>query len=284
MQVIVVMENGPAQIPPDGYVDNPKEVREYLSRYPVRIDLPNAVSDNDYDGGKVDDILSKGLLQLSLQDRNAINEEIHGVQTLSPEETPDMLTKALRDLQFEIDNNQNKAAYDRSQQFPNTYVNSIDFRLRFLRCDLFDEKKAAKKLLKFLDLISEIFGDFVLRRSIQMSDFSRDEMQFFRVGHFQLLPYRDRSGRRIFTLVGGIGLHVPLVTRVSNTHSLYLWRASQPSIMNDQPRINKRHKSLLLCQNGFMPIDDASYLTPSFDFHYAILGQNSYIYTTNSIR
>lgn len=47
-----------------------------------------------------------------------------------------------------------------------------------------------------------------------MSDFSREEMQAFRVGHQQLLPYRDRSGRRIYALVGGLGVDVVLVTRV----------------------------------------------------------------------
>ena len=70
-------------------------------------------------------------------------------------------------------------------------------------------------MVKFLDMVSELFGDFALRRQIQMSDFSREEMQVFRVGHQQLLPYRDRSGRRIFALVGGVGVNVPLLTRVS---------------------------------------------------------------------
>lgn len=209
--------NIPTQVQPtDALADNPKEVNEFLSRYPLRFkiqDLPNLLS-QDTANGQVDDILSNQLLQLSLQDRNAINEEIHGVQTFAPEETSEMLTEALRNMDIEINNILRKDAFVRSQEFPNTYVNSADFRLRFLRSDLFDVKKAANKMVAFLDLVSELFGDFALRRQIQMSDFSREEMQVFRTGHLQLLPYRDRSGRRIFCSVGGYGVTVSLVTRV----------------------------------------------------------------------
>ena len=205
----------------DGYVDNPQEVNELFSRYTLQMsvgDLANiAYKGRHMDDlhGQMDDLLSRELLQLSLKDRNAINEEIHGVRTIAPEETPEMLSEELRNMDIEIHNIEKKDAFDRSQQFPNTYINNAEFRLRFLRADLFEAKKAAVKMVNFLDLVSELFGDFALRRQIQMSDFSREEMQIFRVGHQQLLPYRDRSGRRIYSSVGGFGIHVPLVTRVS---------------------------------------------------------------------
>ncbi|VEU40843.1 unnamed protein product [Pseudo-nitzschia multistriata] len=195
-----------APLPPDGLADNPNDVKELLSKFPI--------SATDVSKVKVDDLLSNELLQLSLQDRNAINEEIHGVQNFAPEETPEMLSKALRDMQDEINRTPNKIAYDHSQEFPQTYVNSEGFRLRFLRSDLFEVRKAAKRMLSFLDLLLEIFGDFALRRQIQMSDFNREEMQLFRAGRMQLLPFRDRSGRRIFVSVGGFGIKSSLVTRV----------------------------------------------------------------------
>lgn len=208
--------NGTGQVPPDGYADNPTEVDGLLQRLPVDFtaqDISNIVIQEK--PGALDDVLSKELLQMSLQDRNAINEEIHGVQTFAREETPEMLGESLAKMEAEINTIPIKIAFDKSQQYPNTYVNSDDFRLKFLRCELFEEKKAASRMVKFLDMVSELFGDFALRRQIQMSDFSREEMQAFRVGHQQLLPYRDRSGRRIFTSVGGFSVKVPLVTRVS---------------------------------------------------------------------
>jgi len=217
VKTIMAVRDGHQQVPPDGFVDNPKQVSELLSRHliPINIhDLPKRGDILKETSVKVDGILSRELLRLSLQDRNAINEEIHGVQTFAPKESPEMLAQALIDIDTEICKIQDKDAFHRSQQFPKTYVNSADFRLKFLRSNLFDVELAAKNMVGYLELISELYGDFALRRQIEMSDFSREEMQFFRVGHIQLLPYRDRSGRRILASVGGFGIHAALVTRV----------------------------------------------------------------------
>jgi hypothetical protein len=205
----------------DKYKDNPKEVEEFLTTTGTPLtyrDVRNLITEPKNIDTQMDNLLSKELLDLSLQDRNAINEEIHGVQTLAPEETPEMLTAALDDLSFEISmiSDTQKVAYNKSQEISTTsYINTADFRLRFLRCDLFNANKAALRIVKFVDLLLEIFGDFALRRPIQMTDFKRDELQVFRLGLLQLLPYRDRSGRRIFASVGGFGLRTPLMTRVS---------------------------------------------------------------------
>lgn len=173
---------------------------------------------------EVDNLLSKEFLQLSLRDRNAISEEIHGVLTLAPKESPQLLDAALVQLSEEIDlipdNSPIKAAYLKSQQqvclqeeleFPNnknknTYVNDRNFRLRFVRCELFDAKKAAIRMLKFLDIASDIFGEIVLKRPIHLEDFTKEELKIMRFGVIQILPYRDRSGRPIFAWVGDFGL------------------------------------------------------------------------------
>jgi len=166
---------------------------------------------------EIDDLLSKELLKLSMQDRNAITEEIHGVQTIAPRETPIMIHSALRELTVHVEQmpRDKKAAFLRAQElYPDSYINTEDFRLRFLRCDLFDTKKAAIRFVEFLDLVSDLFGDYVLRRPIQITDFTWEEMQVMRHGNLQLLPYRDRSGRRIFAVVGGLAMNIPLSTKV----------------------------------------------------------------------
>lgn len=76
-----------------------------------------------------------------------------------------------------------------------------EFGLRFLRCELFDAQKAAVRFAKYLNLIDEIFGPKVLYRSPlpipHSSDFTKEEMSVLKLGYYQLLPYRDRSGRRV---------------------------------------------------------------------------------------
>ena len=174
----------------------PKKISNSETLKTVYTSLPNAV----------DALLSKDLHQLSLTDRNAIGEEVHGVSLLTPEETPQFLEKSLVRLSEELDRIPNeklsKASYLRSQLLPWTYVNSRDFRLRFLRSDLFDAKKAAHRIVMFLDIASELFGPDVLQRPIQMKDFPKGEEQLFRIGNVQVLPFRDRSGRPIFAWVG----------------------------------------------------------------------------------
>jgi hypothetical protein len=151
---------------------------------------------------EVDTLLSKELLQLSLNDRNALQEEIHGVRNLAAEESPELLAVSLRELAMVLDRDDiipplDKQAYLRSLRIPRTYIHGDDFRLRFLRESLFEVVKAAKKMVRFLDLACLLFGDHLLQRPIRMSDFNKKELQFIRNGNIQFLPFRDRSGRRV---------------------------------------------------------------------------------------
>jgi len=79
-----------------------------------------------------------------------------------------------------------------------------DFRLRFLRCELFDVPKAVVRFLNYLNLAYELFGEVALHRQIGIEDFTRREMRFVKKGFIQLLPYRDRAGRRVMAIMGGL--------------------------------------------------------------------------------
>lgn len=216
------------QVPLSGYEDNPTEVDEFLSQqFFLKLNVRELASFDDEKKRKhkkdahalVDDLLSKEMLQMSLKDRNNIIEEIHGVQNLAPDETPEMIDSALRKMHAEIlmIPSSLRRAYDRSQRLaPTGYINNAEFRLRFLRCDLFNANRAARRMVQFLDLLGEIFGDVALKRPVMLKDFSKDEINAFRTGYQQLLPYRDQSGRRVFACVG-VGLKEPLLTRVSTS-------------------------------------------------------------------
>ena len=152
----------------------------------------------------VGSLISKELLKLDLDARNAIYEEIHGVRSLCPDESPPgMIDNALEELARELWAlpSHHKSAYQQSQQLHSpttpTYVNERDFRLRFLRAEFFDAKKAAWRLTQFLEVVLELFGPASLKRPVRLTDFSRKEMRVFNIGRIQLLPYRDRGGRRV---------------------------------------------------------------------------------------
>ena len=158
------------------------------------------------DPDTVENFLSNAMLKLSVKDRNETTEEIHGVRCLAPNETPELLEKSLSEMYVALEciPRSEKVAYCKSQElFPHTtFAMNRDFRLRFLRCELFDAPKAAIRLVKYMDFILEIFGQDrieLLERPIYLKDLEREEEtnNFLKSGHFQLLDYRDRSGRRV---------------------------------------------------------------------------------------
>lgn len=185
--------------------------------------------------GSIDDQIAQDFTKLSFHDRNAIYEEIHGVHNPAPDETPEMLANTLHQLSLEIAAIPHKPAFDKSQQwnslcnsFPTidctqsiysynkttiaagthtTYVNTVDFRLRFLRCELFDAKKAAIRIVNYLEMIHDLYGgdEELLRRPIGLIDLkTKEERECLRSGFHQLLPFRDRSGRRVLAMVRAI--------------------------------------------------------------------------------
>ena len=225
--------------------------------------LPSVVSSNEVHGRmncdasadsiteglgeiRLDDMIAQDINRLSFQDRNAINEEMHGVSSLSPEETPEMVADAVHRLSLETDAIKHKPAYDKSQQWNSnsstvgidcaqsvynynvdtlsagthsTYVNTLDFRLRFLRAELFDAKKAAKRLVNFLEMVMELYdgNEELLRRPIGLNDLkSKEEKDYLKLGNHQLLPFRDRSGRRVVAMVPDMANIPRIRLRVSN--------------------------------------------------------------------
>jgi hypothetical protein len=219
----------------------------------------------------VEDSLSKELLKLSFSERNATEEEIHGVggSFLAldlQEETTELLVQSLLEFDKEIMTIKYKRKYKQKQnddsgddvlrnvesisssldettiikitssttsattKTPPTlcYVNDPNVRLRFLRCDLFNTKKAVKRFINFLEFTKEIFGDFVAERPIQVSDFcsKKGELRALKNSRMQYLPFRDRSGRRILTCVQQAGYESDTILRYKIL--MYLdWIASE---------------------------------------------------------
>ena len=181
----------------------------------------------------VDNVLARQKLLLSFQDRNDINEEIHGVQSMACEETPELIEDSLRLLFIELQNLSShfQTIYQQAcvdvmaeDQFDDNlfsgheipsvasnispcYVKSRNFQLAFLRCEFFDAKKAALRFSKYLELVYDLFGEEALRRPLRVDDFrSKEEIEVLDAGFQQLLPFRDRCGRRVLFIHGDMNL------------------------------------------------------------------------------
>jgi hypothetical protein len=209
-----------------------------------------------------DHAIARDFYSLSFQDRNDINEEVHGVQSMAQEETPELIEESLRMLSIELrnlplchkhiyeqalnmrrmhmngksngngeDNFSSSSINDDEYDNDGCYVETRDFQLMFLRCELFNPKKAAIRLVTYLELAYETYGEVALRRPLRIDDLqSTEEIDVLKSGHHQLLPFRDRSGRRVLALHRDLSLPSASVLSQSVLSSgpgmklmLYLW-------------------------------------------------------------
>jgi hypothetical protein len=113
-------------------------------------------------------------------------------------------------LQVELDKISVKPAYDQATiQMKSRYVTHPDFCIKFLRAELWDPHKAARRLIKHLELLLRYFGPFALTRPLAITDLSSDAYQLLRTGNYQILPSRDRAGRLILSCQGWMSLPTP---------------------------------------------------------------------------
>jgi hypothetical protein len=188
-----------------------KKIEEVFNKY---ANNPNTIITSN-DTNDVEKILANEMNNCTIKDRTEIQEEIHGVHCMAPDETPELLTRSMEQLSIELDNDDHipqdeKCAYllsrrlQQEHELNTSYVNSIEFRSMYLRSELFDVKKAARRIVKALDFLLNIFGEYALmERKIKLSDFTKKELNLMRKGAIQLMPSRDRGGRRIIVAFPG---------------------------------------------------------------------------------
>jgi hypothetical protein len=184
----------------------------------------------------IDAFLSTELSDLSEEDKRRLDDETRGIRQLPfhpLQNDPAFRNKSLKALQKELDNITFKPAYDEAQKHPNTYVNDPAFRLRFLRCKLFDPSAAAKMMIAFLQMLYKDYGPEVMKRPLRLNDVCTGDQNVsvydllprgpcrkscIKGGAMQILPFRDQFGRRIVfvSFYHALGEHPDL--RVSNVN------------------------------------------------------------------
>ena len=154
---------------------------------------------------KMDAFLAGELNEMSLQERQQVFEEIHGaVGNQLTDETPEFIAERLQALHHQIQQIHPKIAYELAEQQNPEYVYDDVFRLTFLRADLFDPSKAARRLTTFFEARLALFGSELLTKNLTLQDLNDDDMEALKSGYFQLLPSRDTTGRVVFANVQGM--------------------------------------------------------------------------------
>jgi hypothetical protein len=153
---------------------------------------------SDISPAQVDSLVAKQMTSLSMEDREKVYYDVHGVSE-EVKETPEMVTLSLLQLELELQKLQlqQKDAYEAAKSMNPAYVENPEFRLRFLRADLFDALKAALRLARHFETKLELFGRDKLARDIQQDDLDKETIDTLYSGYTQNMPLRDRAGRNV---------------------------------------------------------------------------------------
>mmetsp|Transcript_12257 Transcript_12257/g.29203 ORF Transcript_12257/g.29203 Transcript_12257/m.29203 type:complete len:475 (-) Transcript_12257:115-1539(-) len=159
-----------------------------------RTDLPTNIPEED----NLDSLIAGALNQLSINERENVYHEMHGVDDVV-NETPEMLQRSMAALHTELEtlkhSHREGLAFNKAEAMSRNYVHDPVLRIKFLRSEKFDAKKSAERMIMFFDVKMQLFGQEKLCKNITLEDFDSDDMAFLKSGYVQLLPSRDRSGR-----------------------------------------------------------------------------------------
>eukprot|EP00934_Nitzschia_sp_Nitz4_P002157 Nitzschia sp. Nitz4//scaffold72_size95085//18070//19503//NITZ4_004747-RA/size95085-processed-gene-0.7-mRNA-1//1//CDS//3329557336//2157//frame0 len=148
----------------------------------------------------VDSLLAREMAALSTVDRENIYYDIHGVAA-PLEESAEKVRNCLQELDLELAGSKmNKVAYKLAMDQDPAYVQSSEFRLRFLRSCRFDVKQSAKRFILHFKLKYELFGKELLTKDITQEDLNQEDLDALYNTLGFSLPDRDPAGRLVIVL------------------------------------------------------------------------------------
>lgn len=176
-------------------------------------DLPPAEPRND--SGEIDPFFIDELNKLSVQERDEVLQDVHGVSDVMNENllTIEIKIAEMKQQLARIPLKQKAAYLQALEQNPN-YVHDDKFLLMFLRADAFNVEASALRFVSFFEHKLQLFGRDKLGRDIVVSDLSEDDVLCLESGYSQMLAGRDRAGRAILCLIPMIRKYKTLENRV----------------------------------------------------------------------
>lgn len=154
---------------------------------------------------KAEDVLTRELDKLSLDEHEKILFDVHGIAR-TEEFDDETLEQHLKKLDVEINKIKRKKreAYEQAKFINRGYVLDPRFRLMFLRAEFFNAKAAANTIITHFDIKQRVFGSGeILGRDVRMSDLDEEDISLLRSGIMQVMPERDASGRAVFCIYLG---------------------------------------------------------------------------------
>lgn len=155
---------------------------------------------SEQEAKQAEEVLSEEIARLSLIEHEQAVFDVHGLPQFHNEDPPDV-DMYLEQMDNEIHKIPNRHAYELAKYWDEEYVANPTFQLSFLRCDMFDPKVAAQRMVYHFERKRMLFGESeILGRDIRMSDLSLEDIVVLESGFFQVLPHRDTAGRLVLAV------------------------------------------------------------------------------------
>ena len=158
--------------------------------------------DADSDPNTMGNELANDLAQLSVDQRNLVLEDIHGVHTFNKED-PTFVDNCIEQVYREITKipNSNRSAYNKANFLAPTRVSkNRKFNLMFLRAASFDPKATAHRIVKHFEFKLRLFGPEKLTQDITIDDLNEDDLSAYKSGYSLVLPGKDCTGRAVVVM------------------------------------------------------------------------------------
>lgn len=166
----------------------------FFCAFPLPDSLDAKTDTLDVQPDAVDSMVAKEMSSLSMKDRDKVYSDVHGVSA-TVEETPDLVRHSLILMQEELNKLEDIPAYYMAKEMDPAYVQDENFRLMFLRADLFDAKKAAERLGLHFKSKLELFGKSMLTKTITQDHLDEETLKVLYGGRMATLEERDSAGR-----------------------------------------------------------------------------------------
>jgi hypothetical protein len=152
---------------------------------------------NDASKEDLDAFLASSIANLSYQNRMRATEELHGVIQSDYKETPSIISDWLQILDHYLSAVKYGSAYETAEANDPLYCANSDFRMKFLRANKGNPRKAADQMILFFETKLSLFGEEKLTKEITIDDLDEDDQKCLQDGSFQILPCSDMTGRPV---------------------------------------------------------------------------------------
>jgi len=159
---------------------------------------------SEYRADDVDAILLQGVNQLSFDEFQREQEELHGVGEDIDDVNSEEMMSLLQKFEDHLSRWKKNTVFEVAEAMDKAYVTNPSLQMIFLHGNRYDPKAAAEQILKFFEMKMQLFGKDKLVQDITLADLDEDDTENLLGGSFQILPIADRSGRRIILELPGL--------------------------------------------------------------------------------